>query len=84
MPLRVVAAAVVAGHILYALAPPLLSADVFGYIGYARLGGVHGLDPYLHAVEAIPDDAINTYLSTIWPTDLKSPYGPLFLLGTSR
>ena len=21
-------------------------------------------------------------VSTIWPTDLKSPYGPLFLLGT--
>src|SRR4051794_3737784 len=29
-------------------APPLLSSDVFGYIDWARLGVVHGLDPYAH------------------------------------
>lgn len=75
-------ATVVGLHVLLVLAPPLLSTDIFGYIAFGRLGVVHGLDPYSHAVEAIPDDAINTYLSTIWPTDLKSPYGPLFLLGT--
>lgn len=75
-------ATVVGLHVLLVIAPPLLSTDVFGYIAFGRLGVVHGLDPYSHAVEAIPGDAINTYLSTVWPTDLKSPYGPLFLLGT--
>ncbi|MBA2343382.1 MAG: hypothetical protein H0V85_08000, partial [Thermoleophilaceae bacterium] len=34
---------------LFALAPPLLSQDVFSYIAYARLGVEEGLNPYSHA-----------------------------------
>ena len=33
--------------VLFLLAPPLLSQDVFSYIAYARLGARHGLDPYV-------------------------------------
>src|SRR3712207_8552158 len=33
-------------HVLFTIAPPLISKDVFSYIGYARLGSVHGLNPY--------------------------------------
>jgi hypothetical protein len=62
-----------------ALAPPLLSSDVFGYIGYARLGMVHGLDPYAYAPIAAPRDPI---LPLIFWQDATSPYGPLFTLGT--
>ena len=75
LPARVVIAAVVGLHVLYALAPPLLSADVFGYIDYARLGAVHGLDPYAAEPLERPDDPAFTYM--LW-RDLTTPYGPLF------
>jgi hypothetical protein len=63
----------------FALAPPLLSADVFSYIDYARLGAVHGLNPYTHVPEALPADAAFSYVG--W-TDSTSAYGPLFTLLT--
>lgn len=62
-------------HVLLALAPPLLSPDVFGYVGYARLGALHGVDPYLHGAEAVPGDPIRPYVKFQY---LPSPYGPLF------
>ncbi|MGI8804585.1 MAG: glycosyltransferase 87 family protein [Thermoleophilaceae bacterium] len=79
---RPTVAAIIGLHIVLLLGPPLLSTDVFGYVAFGRLGAVHGLDPYSHAVDSIPLDPVNTYLSEVWPTDLKSPYGPLFLLAT--
>ncbi|MEA2195613.1 MAG: alpha,6-mannosyltransferase, partial [Solirubrobacteraceae bacterium] len=45
---RVLGAGIVALHGIFLLAPPLFSADVFGYIDYARLGAIHGLNPYAH------------------------------------
>jgi hypothetical protein len=71
-----VAALLIAG---FALAPPLLSADVFSYIDYARLGAAHGLNPYTHAPTALPADAAFPYVG--W-TDSPSAYGPLFTLLT--
>lgn len=76
---RAVIAAVAVGHVLFALAPPLLSGDVFGYIGYARLGGLHGLDPYLYAAEAVPSDPAFPFVRWRY---LPSPYGPLWTLLT--
>lgn len=72
--------AILAVHLVFLLAPPLLSTDVFGYLAYGRLWGVHGLNPYTHAVEEIPTDVINNYLSRAWPESLSTPYGPLFVL----
>lgn len=64
---------------LFALAPPLLSLDVFSYISYARLGA-KGLNPYQFAPDAIPgDDAasrVEDFRSAV------SVYGPLFTLGS--
>src|SRR3954469_13676299 len=45
IPARVVIGAIVATHVLFLLAPPLLSADVFGYVGLGRLQALHHLDP---------------------------------------
>lgn len=73
-------AAILAVHLVFLLAPPLLSTDVFGYLAYGRLWGVHGLNPYTHAVDEIPTDVINNYLSRAWPESLSTPYGPLFIL----
>jgi alpha-1,6-mannosyltransferase len=63
----------------FALAPPLLSADVFSYIDYARLGAEHGLNPYAHAPVEVPSDPAFPYVG--W-TDSESAYGPLFTLLT--
>lgn len=71
---------VVAGSaLLFLLAPPLLSQDVFSYIAYARLGARHGLDPYVVVPAAIPHDAVLPFVG--W-REAVSAYGPLFTLAT--
>jgi hypothetical protein len=72
---RVVIAAIVVAHVLFLLAPPLLSADIFGYVGFGRLSALHHLDPYAFGTGAVPSDPIRTYLR--W-RDARSAYGPLF------
>jgi hypothetical protein len=52
------------------LAPPLLSADVFGYVAWGELGA-HGVNPYRHA----SIDAVRPFL--LWDHG-TTPYGPLF------
>lgn len=65
--------------IAFALAPPLLSQDVFSYIAYARLGALHGLNPYAHAPIELTADPIFAHVG--W-TESSSSYGPLFTLAT--
>ena len=48
VPRRAALTAIVAAHVAVLLAPPLLSADVFGYLGYTRLAALHGVSPYVH------------------------------------
>jgi hypothetical protein len=57
------------------MGPPLQLTDVFNYLGYARLGGLHHLNPYTHVIGAINYDPVNR-LAT-WH-NLTSPYGELF------
>lgn len=77
LPLRALAATIILAHLILLLGPPLISQDVFGYLGFARLGVVHGLDPYTHAAAQAPTDPIFRYVG--WPFE-HSPYGPLFTL----
>ena len=63
----------------FALAPVLLSHDVYSYVDYARLGVVHGLDPYVHPPAAAPFDPAYARVTWIGAT---SAYGPLFTLAT--
>jgi alpha-1,6-mannosyltransferase len=77
---RTAVAGIVVLHVLFLLAPPLLSADLFGYIDYARIGAVHGLDPYLHGPAAAPHDSVFPFMR--WRGELPSPYGPLFTLAS--
>lgn len=79
IPRSAVVAAVVAAHVVCLLAPPILSADVFGYIAFARLHAVHALDPYVVGTAAAPGDPVQAYLR--W-RNASSPYGPLFTLGS--
>ena len=76
---RVVWTAIALVVVAFALAPPLLSQDVFSYIDYARLGVVHDLNPYV----AVPADvrADPSFAHLGWATAV-SAYGPLFTLTT--
>ena len=76
---RPVWAAVVVLVAAFAVAPVLLSHDVYSYLDYARLGVVHGLDPYVHPPSAAPSDPV--YAEVEW-TEATSAYGPLFTLAT--
>lgn len=64
-------------HLAFLLAPPLLSTDIFNYIDYARLGAIHGLDPYAHGPVGAPHDPIFRF--TAWRR-IGSAYGPVFIL----
>ncbi len=74
---RWVLGAVVALHVLVLAGPPLPLTDVFNYINYARLGVVHGLNPYADLPALLPGDP--SYAYATWH-HLLSPYGPLFTI----
>jgi hypothetical protein len=76
---RVALGIVVVLHLLFLLAPPLLSRDVFNYISYARIGAVHGLNPYLHGAGSSPFDPSYPFICC---HHYANPYGPLFTLGS--
>lgn len=73
--MRVIVGAIVALHVILLLSPPLQLNDVFNYLGYARLGGLHQLNPYMHVIKQESFDPI--YGFTTWH-NLRSPYGSLF------
>jgi hypothetical protein len=77
IPARLGIGAVVAAHVIFLLAPPLFSADVFGYVDYARLWVLHGFDPYVH----VPADALrDPAVPFVRWRGVSTPYGPLFTL----
>ncbi|HWH20003.1 MAG TPA: glycosyltransferase 87 family protein [Solirubrobacterales bacterium] len=76
---RVVGALIVVAVVAFACAPVLLSHDAFSYVDYARLGAKHGLDPYVNAPEAAPNDPAFAHVT--W-TETPSAYGPLFTIAT--
>jgi hypothetical protein len=79
VPVRVGIGAIVALHLIFLIAPPLLSSDIFNYVGYARLEVVHGLNPYVHPLSATPTDP--SYIYVGWPLNTTA-YGPLFTLSS--
>ncbi len=76
---RVVGVLIVVFVVAFACAPVLLSHDAFSYVDYARLGVRHGLDPYVYAPDAAPNDPAFAHVT--W-TETPSAYGPLFTLAT--
>jgi hypothetical protein len=76
---RVGLGAIVLLHLIFVIAPPLLSSDIFNYIGYARLEVVHGLNPYVHPLSAAPLDPSYVYVG--WPLNTTA-YGPLFTIAS--
>ena len=78
---RTVVLSIVALVLLLALAPPLLSTDLFSYQAYARMGSVYGINPYVIGPGAIKGDPWYGYIGSPW---VKTPtaYGPLFTILT--
>jgi alpha-1,6-mannosyltransferase len=72
---RMIAAAIVAASLILMLGPPFQLTDTFNYLGYARLGGLHGMNPYTHVIGQEMHDPI--YHFATWD-NLHSPYGELF------
>jgi alpha-1,6-mannosyltransferase len=79
LPRGAIVGVIVASYAILLLGPPLISQDVFGYLGFARLGALHGLDPYTHVTAEAPTDPILPFVG--WPFQ-HSPYGPLFTLAS--
>src|SRR5829696_7979508 len=77
--LRMGVGAILALHLVFVIAPPLLSSDIFNYVGYARLQTVHGLNPYVHPLSAAPTDP--SYIYVGWPLNTTA-YGPLFTIAS--
>jgi len=77
LPAGALAGAIALAILIFALSPPLISQDVFGYMAYGRMGALHGLDPYTHFPSEASTDPVFAFLG--WPFQ-HSPYGPLFTL----
>jgi alpha-1,6-mannosyltransferase len=77
---RLVAGTIVVLQVGFMLAPPLLSSDIFGYIAWARMGLLHGLDPYAHGSLVAPHDP--SFAFWRWGLGAGSPYGPAFTVGS--
>jgi alpha-1,6-mannosyltransferase len=72
-------AAIVVLVVVFAAVPPLFSHDIYSYVDYARLGVLHGLNPYLFRPDSAPSDPAFAHVA--W-THVVSAYGPLFTLAT--
>jgi hypothetical protein len=76
---RLVIGAIALLHVVFLLAPPLLSGDIFSYLAYARLGVVHHIDPYVLGPIGARHDPL--FALTSWK-HAASAYGPLFTVVT--
>jgi hypothetical protein len=72
-------ALVAALNLIVFAGPILISTDVFSYIAYARMGVVHGVNPYLHGPAAIATDPVFKYVGQDW-LRVATAYGPLYTL----
>ena len=66
-------------HLIVFVGPILISTDVFSYIAYARMGVVHGINPYLHGPAAIAARP-RLPLRRARLAAVATAYGPLYTL----
>jgi hypothetical protein len=78
LPAAGIVIAIVILHVLMALAPPLLSTDVFSYGDYGRMSAVFHLNPYVNGPRALGrNDSWLPYIGAAWKLT-PTVYGPLF------
>ncbi|HEV3230584.1 MAG TPA: glycosyltransferase 87 family protein [Solirubrobacteraceae bacterium] len=78
---RFAVGAIVLLHAIVFAGPILLSQDPFSYVAYARMGVLHGINPYLHGPYAAPHDPIFHFVGPDWRST-ATVYGPLFTLAS--
>ena len=79
IPLRLLVGLLAVLYILCLIGLVLLSTDLFSYIAYARMGVLHGLNPYVSAPIEISRDPIYPYVGSDW-IYTPTAYGPIFTL----
>jgi hypothetical protein len=79
LPTRWVIALLAVIYLLVFIGPVLISTDVFSYLAYARMGVLHGLNPYTRAPFDAHLDAIYKYVGTDW-VHTPTAYGPVYTL----
>ena len=67
----------VAAHAVVLLIPLVFSRDVYSYIAYGRISGLHGANPYVRTPIDFPTDPILSLVGHTW-VDTPAVYGPLF------
>lgn len=77
LPARAIVAAIIVLHVLMAIAPPVMTTDVFSYGAYGRMGPDYHLNPYVYGPWAIHYDHYYSYIGAKWWTT-PTAYGPLF------
>lgn len=73
-------AGIVALQLIVLIGPPLTS-DVFSYLDYARLGVLHGINPYAHSPAFLRTEPVYPYVGHLW-RHVPSAYGPLFTVAS--
>ena len=66
-------------NLIVFVGPVLISTDVFSYLAYARMGVVHGINPYTHGPVAIVGDPVFYYVGHNW-LRVATAYGPIYTL----
>ncbi|MDP2183165.1 MAG: hypothetical protein Q8K99_11435 [Actinomycetota bacterium] len=80
-PMRILAVAAALAVVLAFLFPPSLSHDLYAYLGYARMGALYDLNPYVHSLQEIARQG--DVAAVHYPTPLPSVYGPVWTLLSS-
>jgi alpha-1,6-mannosyltransferase len=77
LPVQAVVAGVIALHVIMAIAPPLMTTDVFSYLMYGRMDVIYQINPYVHGPHAIAYDSYYPFVGAQWAYT-PTAYGPLF------
>ena len=75
--LRTVGILAVAAHAIVLSLPLLVSRDVYSYIAYGSIAGIHHANPYLQTPADFPHDAVAVLVGQKW-FSTPAVYGPLF------
>lgn len=76
---RTTIGAIVLLQLIVFAGPILGSQDVFSYLAYARMGVLHGIDPYVQGPSAIMHDPIYQFVGSSWK-QTATAYGPIYTL----
>lgn len=79
LPRRALIALIAVLYLIVFVGPILVSTDVFSYIAYARMGVLHGLNPYITGPFAIRHDPVYPFVGTDW-IFVPTAYGSLYTL----